>query len=446
MIEHTGKEDTLRISVFGLGYVGTVSAGCLAHDGHEVIGVDPVQGKVDIINAGQSPIIETEIGEVISETVRTGRLRATKDVSEAINNTDLSFICVGTPSLPNGNLDLAYVLRVCEMIGEVLKKKPETHTVVIRSTILPGTMRRVVIPTLEEHSGKKAGVDFYVCNNPEFLREGSAVKDFRSPPKTVIGQLNEAGGELLASLYTELDAPLIRTDLETAEMVKYVDNSWHALKIGFANEIGNLSKVLSIDAHEVMRIFCQDRKLNISPAYLTPGFAFGGSCLPKDLRALNYKAKVSDLELPIISSILPSNEMQVNRGLQIILGKGKKKIGVLGFSFKAGTDDLRESPMIEIIERLLGKGYELRIYDKNVSVASLVGANRDFILNKIPHISRLMVDKIEDVLDFAETIVVGNRALEFIGVSERVRPDQTIVDFVRIAEQRSDNGYDGICW
>ncbi|WP_231737986.1 nucleotide sugar dehydrogenase [Terracidiphilus gabretensis] len=446
MIEHTGKEDTLRISVFGLGYVGTVSAGCLAYDGHEVIGVDPVQGKVDIINAGQSPIIETEIGEVISETVRTGRLRATNDVNEAINNTDLSFICVGTPSLPNGNLDLAYVLRVCEMIGEVLKKKAGNHTVVIRSTILPGTMRRIVIPTLEEHSGKQAGVDFYVCNNPEFLREGSAVKDFRSPPKTVIGQLNEAGGELLASLYSGLDAPLIRTDLETAEMVKYVDNSWHALKIGFANEIGNLSKVLAIDAHEVMKIFCQDQKLNISPAYLTPGFAFGGSCLPKDLRALNYKAKVSDLELPIISSILPSNEMQVNRGLQIILGKGKKRIGVLGFSFKAGTDDLRESPMIEIIERLLGKGYELRIYDKNVSVASLVGANRDFILNKIPHISRLMVDKIEDVLDFAETIVVGNRAQEFVGVTERVRPGQTVVDFVRIAEQRSENGYDGICW
>ncbi len=436
----------MRISIFGLGYVGTVSAGCLAHEGHEVIGVDPVRAKINIINSGQSPIIETEIGEIIASTVKSGLLRATDDEYEAINNSELSFVCVGTPSLPNGNLDLTYVRRVCEMIGTVLKNKQSRHTVVIRSTVLPGTMRQIVIPTLEAYSGKSAGVDFDVCNNPEFLREGSAVKDFRNPPKTVIGQLDATGGQLLASLYEGMAAPLVRTDLETAEMVKYVDNSWHALKIGFANEIGNLSKALSLDAHEVMKIFCQDLKLNISPAYLTPGFAFGGSCLPKDLRALNYKAKVSDLELPIISSILPSNDMQVNRGLQIILGKGKKKVGVLGFSFKAGTDDLRESPMIEIIERLLGKGYDLRIYDRNVSVASLVGANRDFILNKIPHVSRLMVDKIEDVLEFAGTIVIGNKDQEFHGIADRVQPEQTIVDFVRISDQRSDDDYDGICW
>jgi GDP-mannose 6-dehydrogenase len=436
----------VRISIFGLGYVGTVCAGCLAHEGHQIIGVDPVQAKVELINGGQSPIIEAEIEPIIKEAVRSGSFCATSDQDEAVRETDLSFVCVGTPSQSNGNLDLSYIRRVCELIGSAIKKKERRHTVVIRSTILPGSMRHLVIPVLEEHSGKKAGVGFGLCNNPEFLREGTAVSDYRKPPKTVIGELDRESGEILASLYAKLDAPLIRTTLETAEMVKYVDNCWHALKIGFANEIGNLSKTLSIDAHEVMKIFCQDQKLNISPAYLTPGFAFGGSCLPKDLRALNYKAKANDLELPILSSILPSNEMQVNRGLQIILGKGKKKVGILGFSFKAGTDDLRESPMIEIIERLLGKGYDLRIYDKNVSIASLIGANRDFILNKIPHVSRLMVDKVDDVLDFAETLVIGNKDPEFRCVTEKVRHGQSIVDFVRITEKRSANGYDGICW
>jgi GDP-mannose 6-dehydrogenase len=286
-----------------------------------------------------------------------------------------------------------------------------------------------------------------LCHNPEFLREGSAVRDFYAPPKTVIGELDRPSGCVLAQLYEKLDAPLIRTSVETAEMVKYVDNCWHALKIGFANEIGNLSKVLQIDAHDVMNIFCQDRKLNISPAYLQPGFAFGGSCLPKDLRALTYKAKTTDLNLPILGSILPSNEAQISRGLQLIMEKGQKKIGILGFSFKAGTDDLRESPMIEVIERLLGKGYDLCIYDKNVNIASLVGANRDFILNRIPHISRLMVGSVEAVLDFAQTIVIGNKDPDFRTVPERVRDGQSIVDFVRITDRRSDNGkYDGICW
>jgi GDP-mannose 6-dehydrogenase len=436
----------LKISVFGLGYVGAVCAGCLAHDGHQVIGVDPVPAKVDLINAGQSPIIEADIGAIIDNAVKNGRLFATCDQDHAIRETDMSFVCVGTPSQSNGNLDLTYIRRVCELIGTALKDKASRHTVVIRSTVLPGTMRQIVIPVLEEHSGKKAGVDFGVCNNPEFLREGTAVNDFKAPPKTVIGELDRESGDFLASLYSKLDAPLIRTSVEVAEMVKYVDNCWHALKIGFANEIGNLSKVLSIDAHEVMDIFCQDKKLNISSAYLLPGFAFGGSCLPKDLRALTYQAKTRDLELPIISAILPSNELQVSRGLQMIMGKGNRKVGVLGFSFKAGTDDLRESPVIEVIERLLGKGYDLRIYDKNVSIASLVGANRDFILNKIPHVSRLMVDKMEDVMEYAETVVIGNKDPEFRSVSGKVRPGQSVVDFVRIADQRSDNGYDGICW
>jgi GDP-mannose 6-dehydrogenase len=437
----------LRISVFGLGYVGAVSAGCLAHAGHEVVGVDPVSTKVDLINRGQSPIVEKDVAEIIAAMVRAHRLRATSDPIQAIRETELSFVCVGTPSQPNGNLDLRYIRRICEQIGEGLKSKGEHHTVVIRSTILPGTMRKIVIPTLEEFSGKKAAADFGVCNNPEFLREGSAVKDFRCPPMTVIGEIDEASGNALASLYQHIEAPLIRTDLESAEMVKYVNNSWHALKIGFANEIGSVCKSLGIDAHEVMKIFCQDHKLNISPAYLLPGFAFGGSCLPKDLRALSYQAKMRDLNLPILTSILPSNEMQISRGLQLILDRGQTRVGILGFSFKAGTDDLRESPLIEVIERLIGKGYDLRIYDKNVNIARLVGANRDFILNRIPHISKLMVGDMDAVLSHAQTVVVGNKDPDFDSVPQRLREGQVLIDFVRIVEGRSMNGnYDGICW
>jgi GDP-mannose 6-dehydrogenase len=437
----------LRVSIFGLGYVGAVSAGCFANDGHEVIGVDPVETKVDLVNRGQSPIIEADISEIISSTTRAGRLRATSDSAQAIRETDLTFVCVGTPSQANGSLDLKFIRRVCQQIGEVLKNKTSRHTVVIRSTILPGTMRKIVIPALEESSGKKAGADFGVCHNPEFLREGSAVKDFHSPPKTVIGELDQASGDTVAALYEKIEAPLIRTDLESAEMVKYVDNSWHALKIGFANEIGNISKSLGIDAHKIMQIFCQDKKLNISSAYLLPGFAFGGSCLPKDLRALAYQAKMYDLELPILNSVLPSNELQVTRGLQMITQNGHKRIGVLGFSFKAGTDDLRESPVIEVIERLIGKGYDLRIYDKNVRIASLIGANREYILNHVPHISKLMVEDIDVVLDHAQTVVIGNKDPDFRQVPERLRDGQRLVDFVRITDRRSENGkYDGICW
>src|SRR5271170_3079517 len=437
----------MKVSIFGLGYVGTVSAGCFAKDGHSVIGVDPVPAKLDLVSKGLSPIVEAEIGEIIAEVVKSGRLQVTADPNQAILSTDLSFVCVGTPSQNNGNLDLRYIRRICEQIGAALKLKTTHHTVVIRSTILPGTMLNVVIPVLEEFSGKVAGTDFGVCHNPEFLREGSAVKDFNAPPMTVIGELDQLSGSILAQLYETLDAPLIKTDLQTAEMIKYVDNSWHALKVGFANEIGNLSKALGVDGHRVMEIFCQDKKLNISPAYLKPGFAFGGSCLPKDLRALAYTAKLHDLELPILTSILPSNEIQLSRGLKLIMEKGHKRIGVLGFSFKAGTDDLRESPMIEVIERLLGKGYDLRIYDKNVKIASLVGANRDFILNRIPHISRLMVNHIDEIIDHAETIVIGNKDPEFQDVPNQLRDGQSIVDLVRISDQRSGNGkYDGICW
>ena len=437
----------MKISVLGLGYVGAVSAGCLAHDGHEVIGVDPERGKVDLINAGRSPIIEKDIGGIIAEQVAAGRLRASTDVGSAVRHTDLVLVCVGTPSQPNGGIDLKFVRRVCEQIGTTLKQHHGAPVIVMRSTMLPGTMRDVVIPLLEKHSNKRAGEEFGVCINPEFLREGTAVHDYYHPPKTVIGEMNRASGDLLAALYSKMPGPMIRTDIQTAEMVKYADNVWHALKVGFANEIGNICKAVEVDAHRVMDIFCQDRKLNLSPYYLKPGFAFGGSCLPKDVRALLHKAKTLDVEVPILSSILPSNERQIARGVQAVIEKGNKQVGVLGFSFKAGTDDLRESPMVELVERLLGKGYDLRIYDRNVSLAAIHGANRDFILNRIPHISRLMVDSIDEVLAHGKTLVIGNGAPEFADVPKRVADGQTIIDFVRVCDSRTVLGvYEGLCW
>jgi GDP-mannose 6-dehydrogenase len=441
----------MRISIFGLGYVGAVSAGCLAQDGHQVVGVDPNRTKVELVNRGTTPIVEKDIGEMIATAVKQGRLSATTDVAEAVNATDISLVCVGTPSQLNGNLDLSYVRRVCEEIGAAIKAKAEFHVVVIRSTMLPGSMRDVVMPTLEAASGKRIGVDFGVCNNPEFLREGTAVYDYYHPPKTVIGESDSRAGDLLLQLYANMKAPLIRTSIETAEMVKYTDNVWHALKVGFANEIGNLCKAVGIDSHEVMEIFCQDTKLNLSPYYLKPGFAFGGSCLPKDVRALTYKGKSLDVPLPILNAILPSNDLQVQRAVDMVMAQGKRRVGVLGFSFKAGTDDLRESPMVEVIERLLGKGYDLRIYDRNVSIAALTGANRDYILNHIPHISRIMVDSMAAVTDFAEVLVIGNGAAEFRDVLGSLREGQAVIDLVRIAkDQRSQDlktgRYDGICW
>ena len=437
----------MKISIFGLGYVGTVSAGCFAHDGHDVIGVDPNPTKVDLINQGRTPVIEKDIGDLIATAVKAGRLAATTSVSEAINRSELSLVCVGTPSQLNGSLDLKYVRNVCEQIGSALKEKPDFHVVVIRSTMLPGSISRVVIPTLEEASGKRAGKDFGVCNNPEFLREGTAVHDFYHPPKTVIGEQESRSGDLLAGLYRGTDAPMIRTGVETAEMVKYTDNVWHALKVGFANEIGNVCKAAGVDGHRVMDIFCQDTKLNLSPYYLKPGFAFGGSCLPKDVRALTYQARVLDLELPILNAILPSNRLQIEKGLNMIMGKGGKKVGILGFSFKAGTDDLRESPLVEVVERLIGKGYDVRLYDQNVNIARLVGANRDYILNHIPHISRLMTDSIDKVLAHADTVVIGNGSVEFRDIPAHLRPGQVVVDLVRIIDASSTDGrYEGICW
>ena len=437
----------MKICVLGLGYVGAVSAGCLAKDGHEVIGVDPERTKVDLINAGKTPIIEKDIGDIIHEQVAAGRLRASTEVGDAVRHTDLALVCVGTPSLPNGGIDLTYVKRVCQQIGETIATHPGAPVIVMRSTMLPGTMREVVIPILEKYSGKKAGEEFGLCINPEFLREGTAVHDYYHPPKTVIGELSRSSGELLANLYAKTPGPLIRTDVDTAEMVKYADNCWHGLKVGFANEVGALCKAIGVDAHRVMEIFCKDQKLNLSPYYLKPGFAFGGSCLPKDLRALLYKAKTLDVTLPILASVLPSHQLQIERGVQAVVEKGRREVGILGISFKAGTDDLRESPMVELTERLIGKGYDVKVYDRNVSLACIHGANRDYILNKIPHLSRLMVPSIDEVLGHAQTIVIGNGAPEFGDVPARVGEGQTVIDFVRVCDSRTVAGvYEGLCW
>lgn len=437
----------MKISIFGMGYVGAVSGACLSGDGNTVIGVDPNQTKVDMINSGASPIVEKDLDVLLKDGVESGRLSATTNAHDAVHNTEISFICVGTPSQLNGSLDLKYVRYVCEDIGKALAAKDDFHVVVARSTMLPGSMNDVVIPALEEASGKKAGVDFGVCNNPEFLRESTAVYDYNNPPKTVIGETDNRSGDILIKLYERLDAPLIRTSIETAEMVKYTDNVWHAVKVSFANEIGNVCKSIGIDGHEVMDIFCQDTKLNLSPYYMKPGFAFGGSCLPKDVRALSYKAKSLDLELPIINAIMPNNQKQVDRGFDMITSKGNKKVTILGFSFKAGTDDLRESPIVEVIERLIGKGYDLRLYDKNVSLAALTGANKDYILNAIPHISKLMVASMEEAVEHGNTIVIGNGAEEFKNILSVSDDSKIIIDLVRISNQRSIEGrYDGICW
>ena len=431
----------MRIAVFGLGYVGAVSAACLAQEGHTVIGVDPNETKVGLINAGQSPIIEKDVGEIIRRAVTDGRLRAVTDATAAIAASELSLVCVGTPSADNGSLDLRYVELVCNDIGAALKAKSDYHTVVIRSTILPGTMRTIVIPALQGASGMTAGTD-----NPEFLREGTAIHDYYNPPKTVIGGVDTRSTAALSDMYAGLPGPMITTSIETAEMVKYVDNVWHALKVTFANEIGAICKPLNVDSHTVMDIFCQDLKLNISPYYLKPGFAFGGSCLPKDVRALTYHSKQLDLKLPVLESIMDSNRIQIDRAFDIISRQGKKRIGILGFSFKAGTDDLRESPIVEIAERLLGKGYDLRLYDKNVSLAKLVGANREYILNHIPHIAGLMVDSAEELMAHAETLIIGNAAPEFADIVARRRPGQHVIDLVRINGESGAAGYEGIAW
>lgn len=437
----------MRLSVFGLGYVGCVSAACFAAEGHEVTGVDVNSTKVEIINSGRSPIVEAGINDLINGMVAAGRLRATSDSAAAVRDSEISLVCVGTPSQPNGSLDLAYVKRVCEEIGAALASKTERHIVVIRSTMLPGTIDGVVVPALEASSGKKAGRDFGVCINPEFLREGTSLKDFYAPPFTLIGADEESVAGIVRRLYAGIDAPLYVTGIKAAEMVKYTCNCFHALKVSFANEIGNICKGLGIDSHEVMDVFCQDTKLNLSPYYLKPGFAFGGSCLPKDLRAITYKAKELDVEAPVLASILPSNRQQIERAVSMVLRTGRKRIGVLGFSFKAGTDDLRESPMVTLIETLIGKGMQLAIYDRDVSLARLFGANKEYIEREIPHISQLMRASVHEVLESSEVLIIGNKAAEFREIEGQLKEGQMVIDLVRLFENRtSDESYQGICW
>ncbi len=435
----------MKISIFGLGYVGVVTAACLSRDGHEVIGVDNQQVKVDIVNSGKSPVVEDYVGELIEKGIVTGHLRATTDAVSAIEASDMSLICVGTPSRRNGSLDTDAVLRVCEEIGKAIAKKNRPHTVVIRSTVLPGTMRGMVIPTLREFAGDTAGL--MIGNNPEFLREASAVYDYDNPPKIVVGAETEEGARQIASIYQHIDAPSFLTSVEVAELVKYADNAWHAVKVAFGNEIGNIGKAVGVDSHEVMKIFCKDEKLNISPRYLMPGFAFGGSCLPKDVRALSYKARALDLELPLLNSVIRSNDEQIERAFEDIMSYGKRRISVFGISFKAGTDDLRESPQVALVEKLLGKGMDIRIYDRFVNFARLYGANRDYILNRIPHISSILIDDFDEVAAHGEVLIIGNAAPEFEQLPDRISPSQRIYDLVRLKKRGNLEGrYEGVNW
>lgn len=438
----------MNLSVFGLGYVGCVSAACFAREGHNVIGVDSNPAKAEMVNRGESTIVEEGIGELVRDMVESGRLRATTDAAEAVRESEISLIAVGTPSNSNGSINLDYIERVCEQLGETIRDKGEPHTVVIRSTILPGTIEEVVIPALERASGKKLGDGFHVCTNPEFLREGTSIKDFYNPPFTLVGASSEEAGRQVGSLYSGIDAPLYVTEIRAAEMVKYACNSFHGLKVAFANEIGNVCKAMGIDSHEVMRIFTADTKLNVSAAYLKPGFAFGGSCLPKDLRAITHKARQLDVPTPVLAATLESNRLHIERATEMVLEAGNRRIGVLGLSFKEGTDDLRESPMVALVETLIGKGMELAIYDRNVSEGGLLGANRDFIERQIPHIWSLMRDDMSEVIASSDTLIIGNKAPEFRQLENTQRDDQVVIDLVRIFGDRtsSRNGYRGICW
>jgi len=422
----------MDITVLGLGYVGCVSAACLAHHGHRVRGVDVNPLKVDLINAGKSPVAEARVGELMTEAVGRGKLTASMDAGEAVSRSELSLICVGTPSNENGSLDLRYVQNVASDLGRALRSRGSYHVVAVRSTMLPGSTESVVLPMIERESSKKAGDDFGICVNPEFLREGSAVEDYYNPPFTLVGAGDGRAGELLESVYREINAPIIRTDIRTAEMEKYVSNAFHALKVTFANEIGVFCRAVGIDPHEVMNIFTRDHQLNISGKYLNPGFAFGGSCLPKDLRALVHRARALDLQLPLLATILPSNSIHLEYCFRLVQRAGRKKIGILGLSFKSGTDDLRESPMVQMVERLLGKGYDLRIYDRNVSMARIVGANKRYIDHVIPHVSSLLVPDATELLEHAELVIIGNDAPEFRSVVQELREDVPVIDLVRL--------------
>lgn len=437
------------ISIFGLGYVGTVSAACFASMGHRVIGVDVNRNKVQMLASGRSPIVEARIGEMIAESHAGGRLDATVDSGKAVRESDISFVCVGTPSQRSGQLDLRHLINVANEIGVALKEKKSHHVIVVRSTILPGTTESCVLPALERNSGGKAGREFFVCYNPEFMREGSAVADFWQPPFTILGAQDPSHLALVRELYKKVSAQLFETPIAVAEMVKYLCNAFHAVKVGFANEVGTLCKELRLDTHLVTKIFTADTKLNVSPAYLSPGFAFGGSCLPKDLRALAYQAKQLDLSLPLLESILPSNIKHVDRAVEAVLRTNRKRIAVLGLSFKAGTDDLRESPQVQVIKHLLGEGCDLCIWDPDVSLGKLAGANRQYIEEVIPHIGSLLVSELEQAMNHAEVVILGTKVAGRDRVSAMLRPEQIVIDLVHLdpAQRPVVSGtYEGICW
>jgi len=433
----------MNISIFGLGYVGCVSLGCLAKNGHDVIGVDVEQNKIDLINMGKPTIIESEIDHIIKEVYDQKRISATQNYRAAVKNSELTFIAVGTPSTEEGHLDLSYIFRVAEQIGEALAEKSAFHTVVIRSTVLPGTNKKVG-EVIEQKSGKIKNKDFAVVSNPEFLREGSAVTDYYNPPVTVIGSDNQEAIKQVSSLYEQLPAPVKVVSIEVAELIKYVNNAWHALKITFGNEVGNICKKLGIDSHEVMNLFVMDKQLNLSAYYLKPGFAYGGSCLPKDLKGLKTLAHDFYLSSPILESIENSNNVQKKAAIRMIEMHDTRNVAILGFSFKEGTDDLRYSPIVEVAEYMLGKGYHLRIFDKNVSVSKLTGTNRDFINKHIPHLADMISDDITQVIKSAELVIITHK---IDGVDKLIanHPEKFFIDLARVTDNHYPN-YEGICW
>lgn len=435
------------ISLFGLGYVGTVSAACFAHMGHKVTGVDISKTKVEMLDTGRSPIIEARIEDLIAEANKSCRLHATTDSIAAVLASDISFVCVGTPSLRSGKLDLSHVEHVSREIGAALRQKKTFHTVVLRSTVLPGTTESLMIPAIEQTSGKKCGVDFAVCYNPEFMREGSAVADFLQPPYTIFGARDPQHLAPLRKLYKDVPGTAFETSIRVAEMVKYVSNLYHAVKVGFANEVGTLCKHLGVESDQVTKIFMSDTKLNISSAYLAPGFAFGGSCLPKDLRAITHRAKELDLQLPMLESLMPSNMVHVERGVEAVLRTGKRKIAMLGLSFKAGTDDLRESPQVQLIKRLLGEGCQIKIWDRDVSLARLAGSNRQYIEEVIPHIGSLLSADMPEVVRGSEVVIIGTK-IEKAELAKLLAPEQIVIDLVNLdpAKRPQVASYEGICW
>ncbi len=435
------------ISLFGLGYVGSVSAACFAHMGHKVTGVDISPTKVEMLDSGRSPIIEARMEELVAEANKACRLHATTDSIAAVLGSDVSFVCVGTPSLKSGKLDLSHVEHVSREIGTALKQKKTSHTVVLRSTVLPGTTETLMIPAIESTSGKKHGKDFAVCYNPEFMREGSAVVDFLQPPYTILGAQDQQQLAPLRELYKDVPAATFETSIRVAEMVKYVSNLYHAVKVGFANEIGTLCKNLGVETDQVTKIFMSDTKLNVSSAYLAPGFAFGGSCLPKDLRAITYRGKELDLELPLLESLMPSNSKHVERAVDAVLATGKRKLAMLGLSFKAGTDDLRESPQVQLIKRLLGEGCQVKVWDKDVSLGRLAGSNRQYIEDVIPHIGSLLSADMPEVVKGAEVVIVGTK-VERAELGKLLAPGQIVIDLVNLdpARRPEAKAYQGICW